>query len=300
MLNTVKKVGPVLALFTPERPEWRMSDIAKALDMPKSSTHSLVCTLADIGLLSTTNNGRYRLGWMLITLGERMRASMSFSSLAVPVMLELSAALRETVLLAVLDRDEVLYLERVEGTHPTVRLAGVRVGARLPAHCTSVGKVLLADRDPAEVRAMIARTGMRQLTKRSLSSLDALEYELEKVRARGYAVDRGEVVPDICCQAVPVLDREGAVIAAMCVGVPKYRFDATRETVLGKLVEAGETISARLVQSELNPERDLPATDPVSDPVAAQLPGSRGRDHPRSNGVPSARRPAAPRATAGV
>jgi DNA-binding IclR family transcriptional regulator len=121
-----------------------------------------------------------------------------------------------------------------------------------------VGKVLLADRDPGDVRAIIARTGMRQLTRRSLSSLDALEYELERVRARGHAVDRGEVVPDVSCIAVPVHDRDGAVIAAMSVSVPNYRFEATRDDILAKLVEAGDTISARLVQTDLLPDRDLP------------------------------------------
>jgi DNA-binding IclR family transcriptional regulator len=62
MLNTVKKIGPVLELFTPERPEWRMTEIAQALARPKSSTHSLLTTLVDIGLLSVTHRGRYRLG----------------------------------------------------------------------------------------------------------------------------------------------------------------------------------------------------------------------------------------------
>jgi IclR family KDG regulon transcriptional repressor len=88
MLTTIQKIGPVLELFTVERPEWRMSDIARELGTPKSSAHSLVATLAEIGLLSVGANGSYRLGWNLLSLSERMRASLDFRQHAVPVMQE--------------------------------------------------------------------------------------------------------------------------------------------------------------------------------------------------------------------
>jgi DNA-binding IclR family transcriptional regulator len=250
MLNTVRKVGPVLDLFTPEHPEWRMTDIAKALGMPKSSTHALVSTLAEIGLLSIGSQGRYRLGWRLLTLSERMRASLDFREVAMPVMTALAAALRETVLLSVLDGDEVLYVERAEGSHPTVRLAGVRVGGRLPLHCSASGKILLADRDPAEVRAIVERAGLRPLTQRSHRGFDELDADLGRVRARGYATDDGEIVVDVCCLAVPVHDRYGAVLAAMSVSVPKYRFAATRDAVLDALSRAGEDVSERLREAD--------------------------------------------------
>lgn len=249
MLNTVKKVGPVLELFTPERSEWRMTEIAQALEMPKSSAHSLLSTMADIGLLSTTNQGRYRLGWMLLTLGDRMRVTVDFRSRVQPLMEELAGRLRETVLLAVLDRDQVLYVERAEGTHPTVRLAGVRVGARLPVHCTAVGKVLLADRDPSEVRAIISRAGMKPFTKRSHSTVEDLENDLAHVRSRGAAFDLGEVSPDVFCIAVPVRDHYRSVVAAMSVSVPAYRFDPSREAVLDALSDTGERASAALASS---------------------------------------------------
>lgn len=261
MLNTVKKVGPVLELFTPERPEWRMTDIANALQMPKSSAHSLVSTMAEIGLLSTSTRGRYRLGWMLLMLSERMRVSLDFRSHVLPIMQELSAELRETVLLAVLDRDQVLYVERAEGTHPTVRLAGVRVGARLSAHGTAVGKVILADRDPGEVRAIIGREGMKRYTERTVQTLEALEDELVSVRARGAAFDFGEISPDVCCIAVPVRDRYGAVVAGMSCSVPEYRFERLRERMLEGLLRAAERAAAALDQEPAAP----------SDPGTVQL-----------------------------
>lgn len=253
MLNTVKKVGPVLELFTPERPEWRVTDIALALGMPKSSTHALVTTMAEIGLLTTTSRGRYRLGWMLLTLSERMRVSLDFRGHVLPIMQQLAADTRETVLLAVLDRDQVMYIERAEGSHPTVRLAGVRIGAHLPAHCTGVGKVILADRNPAEVRAIVERAGMKRFTTRTIATIEALEKDLAAVRRQDAASDVGEISTDVCCVAVPVRDRYGGVVAGMSISMPAYRFDESRERVLEALRAGAQRASMALEEAAVPP-----------------------------------------------
>ncbi|MCW3038862.1 MAG: Transcriptional regulator, IclR [Solirubrobacterales bacterium] len=249
MLNTVKKVGPVLELFTVEQPEWRMSDIARALDMPKSSVHSLVTTLSEIGLLSTSAQGRYRLGWNLLSLSERMRDSLDFRQHALPQMEELAKDLRETVLLAALDRAEVVYVERVEGRHPMVRLAGVATGARAPAHCTAVGKVMLAHRDAAEVRMLLTRAGMKAYTKRTITDLDAFEQEMIKVRAAGHALDLQEIVPEIACAAVPITNHYGTVVAAMSVSMPAYRFPTDRAALLSAMNDAALIVSRRIADA---------------------------------------------------
>lgn len=256
MLSTIKKVAPVLELFTPERPEWRMSEIASELGMPKSSAHSLLSTLADIGLLTTTSRGRYRLGWTLLTLGERMRVSLDFRTHVVPVMEELAAGVRELVLLAVLDRTQALYVARAEGSHPAARIAGVRVGARLPVHCTAVGKVLLASRDPAEVRQMLTGVQLRQLTPRSIVTLDALETVLAQVRADGVAYDFGEAASDISCIAAPVHDRHDCVVAAISVSVPGYRFERVRPRALQAVHTAARAASMALATAELHDQQD--------------------------------------------
>lgn len=260
MLNTVKKIGPVLELFTQERPEWRMTDIARALDMPKSSAHSLVATLAEIGLLSVSSQGRYRLGWNLLSLAERMRASLDFSKHAVPLMQELSAAVKETVLLAALDRHEVVYLERVEGMHPLVRLAGVRVGSRAPAYCTSVGKMLLAHRDAAEAREVLRNMTLRPMTRNTLTTVEALEAEFERIRAQGVAFDMQEIVTDVICVAAPVTDDYGAVVAAISVSLPAYRFEQKRESVVAPLKATAAAVSANLMAAQAV---RVPAATPV-------------------------------------
>jgi DNA-binding IclR family transcriptional regulator len=253
-LNTVKKIGPVLDLFTPEQPEWRMTDIARALNTPKSSAHALVSTLAEIGLLSVGPSGRYRLGLGLLSLSERVRASLDILQYATPPMQELARKTRETVLLATLDRHEVVYIDRVEGTHPAVRLAGVRPGSRVPTHCTAVGKVLLAFRDTTEVRKLMAASTFRKFTPRTITDMDTFEKELVRVRARGVAFDREEVVPGVACMAAPISDRYGAVIAGMSMSLPAYRMpqagSPAAESLVEALVEAAHTVSARVSNAE--------------------------------------------------
>jgi DNA-binding IclR family transcriptional regulator len=255
-LNTVKKIGPVLDLFTPERPEWRMTDIARALDTPKSSAHALVSTLAEIGLLSVTPSGRYRLGLSLLSLSERMRSSLDILKHATPPMQELAQTTRETVLLATLDRHEVVYLDRVEGSHPAVRLAGVRPGSRVPAHCTAVGKVMLAYRDPVEMRKLMASSSFKRYTSSTITTLDALEDNLVTVRARGVAFDLQEVVPDVACVAAPISDRYGTVIAGVSLSLPAYRFPANRQGLIDALVATATTVSSRVAAAEVEQQKE--------------------------------------------
>jgi IclR family transcriptional regulator, KDG regulon repressor len=260
-LNTVKKIGPVLDLFTPEQPEWRMTDIARALNTPKSSAHALVSTLAEIGLLSVGPSGRYRLGLGLLSLSERVRASLDIPRYATPPMQELARTTRETVLLATLDRHEVVYIDRVEGMHPAVRLAGVRPGSRVPAHCTACGKVLLAFRETNEVRELMAASNFRRFTPTTITDIDTLEQELVKVRTRGIAFDREEVVRGVSCMAAPIMDRYDTVIAGMSLSLPAYRMpppgSQPAEALIKALAAAAQTVSARVANAESNvPEPD--------------------------------------------
>lgn len=244
-LTSVRKVGPVLDLFSPEKPEWRLMEISRELGVPKSSTFSLVKTLVELGLLETDSRGAYRLGSKVLCLAERMRAVIDVDRYALGPMEELSGELEETVLLAVLDGQHVIYRQRVEGHHPTVRLAGVKVGARLPAHCTSVGKVLLAFRDPLEVETLYGEFRFKRLTSRTIGDVAQLTSQLDQIREEQLAFDRGEAVAEVACAAVPVRDPNGTVIAAMSVAMPNYRFAGKLErTILGLRTAVYKTTQA--------------------------------------------------------
>jgi DNA-binding IclR family transcriptional regulator len=257
MLNTVAKIGRVLELFTPEHPEWRLVDIARELEIPKSSAHGLLASLADIGILTVTPRSRYRLGWHLLALAERMRASLDFTGPAVGVMQRLSAELRETILLAVLDRHFVLYVERAEGNHPLVRLSGARPGTRLPAHRTAVGKVLLAHADPADVRSRFERVEFDPRGAGSVHNINELERVLMDVRRDGYATDLGEVSPEVACVAAPVRDRHGTVVAAMSVSMPSYRLPTDYSGIVRRMRSAVSEASDAIAAAQLAADEDI-------------------------------------------
>ena len=245
MLTSVKKIGPILELFSPERPEWRLTDVARELDMPKSTVHDLLESLVDVGLLATGQRGRYRLGSGVLSLSERMRAALDFRKHALADMQALSDSVLETVALAVLERHEVVYVERVEGRHPRVRLTGIRVGTTAPAHSTAVGKVLLANCEPDAVR-LLMDDELRPMTRRTITDMETLERELVRVRARGFAVDLCETAPDIACVAAPIRDRYETVVAALSVCMPAYRFEAKRAKVLEHVRRTSTAVSERL------------------------------------------------------
>lgn len=224
-----------------------MTEIARALEMPKSSAHALVTTLAEVGLLSVGPDGLYGLGWNLFSLSERMRAGLEFRQHALPFMQDLAEELGETVLLAVLDGGDVIYVERVDGTHPMVRLAGAQIGTRVPAYCTGVGRALLAHREPLEVRALFASTSLEQRTSRTLATIEELEDALVQTRTQGVAYDFAEAVEDIACVGAPVSDAHGAVIAAVSVAVPAYRFPVPKDR--GPLVRGLKLAAQRTTDS---------------------------------------------------
>src|SRR5919107_5652912 len=143
MARNIRKAMKVLDLFSLERPEWGVSEVARALGLPKSTTSELMSSLADQRLLSRIVKGRYRLGWWLFELSQTLLDTTEFRTEARSVMEELVRCWRETMHLAVLDDAQAVYVEKLQPT-PAVKIKISRAGARLPAHCSGVGKVLLA------------------------------------------------------------------------------------------------------------------------------------------------------------
>lgn len=245
MLQTLQKAVEVLNLFSPAHPEWTVGDIARALEQPKSSTSELLSSMAGQGLLRRTGPGRYRLGWRLLEFGQTLLKTTEFRTEARQVMEEVVARWGETMHLAVLENGQVIYVEKLEGTHAVhISLSGV--GARLPAHCSGVGKVLLAHALWSEVAQILEQQGMHAFTSHTITTPEDLARELELVRQRGYACDQEEVSIGLCCVAAPIYNFEGRVIAAMSISLPTHRFQAQRASYVGLIVEAAQRVSENL------------------------------------------------------
>jgi DNA-binding IclR family transcriptional regulator len=242
MPQTLKKAMQILDLFSLERPEWGVGEVARALELPKSTTSELMSSLAYQRLLSRMAKGRYRLGWRLFELSQTLLDTTQFRSEARRVMKELLETWEETVHLAVLDGVQAVYIEKLQPT-PAVRIWISRAGARLPAHCSGVGKVLLAHSDWEHVAALFENQGMPELTPNTITGLDALADELERVRERGYACDHEETLIGLCSVAAPIYGSRGRAVAAISLSVPAYRFHPKRDKYTAAIIDAARRIS---------------------------------------------------------
>ncbi|OXM51685.1 IclR family transcriptional regulator [Amycolatopsis alba] len=197
--------------------EASLSELATLSGLPMPTIHRLIRTLVDLGYVRQNTNRRYALGARLIRLGEN--ASMQFGSWARPLLAELVDEVGETANLAVLERDEVVYVAQVPSKH-SMRMF-TEVGRRLLPHGTGVGKAMLAHLPSDDVTALLVRTGMPAYTEHTFTDQDALLRELARIAQQGYALDEAEQELGVRCVAVAV---PGAPVpAAVSVSGPSGR-----------------------------------------------------------------------------
>jgi len=236
ILDTLAAVGGDLSLF----------ELSERLDLHKSTIHRLLMVLERHRLVERhPESGKYGLGLKLFELGQNAFARLGIGDRAHPHLERLASEAGETAHLCTLDDGEVLYLEKVEPSR-TVRVPS-GVGHRNPAHCTAVGKALLADLEDAELDAIIRRRGLRQYTPNTITSAAVLRRELRTIRERGYAIDDEEIEEGLRCVGAPVRDHSGRVVASMSVAGPAFRLTRARTQAIARLV----TKAAGALSSEL-------------------------------------------------
>ena len=222
-------------------------DITRKLGLPRTTVHELVTTLAARNYLVTVPEqpGRYQLGVRNYQLGSRYAERLDLAAEGQRVAREVAETCDETVHVAVLEGADVIYIAKVDSTH-AVRMVSA-AGRRLPAHCTSVGKMLLASLPEGELNTRIDSLELIAMTPNSITDPDALRTALLGIRVRGVAVEHRESNPDVSCVAAPVRDSTGRVVAALSVSVPMSRWSEQRELELGELAAKGAAdLSLRL------------------------------------------------------
>lgn len=196
--------------------------VARRVELPKPTVHRLLATLVSIGVVERAGQ-RYQLGMHLFELGQAVAEKTDLREAALPFMEDLYEATHEIVHLAVLDGIEVLYLERIRG-HRSMKLAS-KVGGRQPAHCTGLGKALLAFTPEAAARVLAGPLTRR--TPYTITVHAVLVDELARIRAAGVAFDRDESAVGVHCAAAPVIVGGRAVAAISVTGSPQ-RLDVER------------------------------------------------------------------------
>ena len=236
------------------------SEICSHLSLPKSSAHALLTTMVQRRFVEQEpGSGRYVLGMRLWELANRSVSTLNdLASVANPYMTSVRDAVNETVELAILDGTDVVYIGKCE-TQQLLTLVS-RVGARLPAHATAVGKALLSTLDQAEVQARFANYTFTRYTPNTLGSLRALQNELASVRELGYSEARGDYTEGVHCVAMPVFGHGGSAVAAMSTSVPTNRSSPeTLGLMARELDRAVRALSVRLGHVDAPaPETALP------------------------------------------
>lgn len=215
-VQSVGRALEIIELLARENREMSLTEIAQAMGWPKSTVHGLLATLRTYEYMDqNSQNGCYRLGVRLFELGNVVGRSWNVRAMAVPAMQQLSNTLGEMVQLATEDKGEVLYLEKVDSLR-MMRIVS-EIGARLPMHCSGLGKVLLAYKKPAEVSWILSKKGLPPMTRRTITDPAKLARELEKIREQGYGVDDQEIMEGLRCVAAPIRDWDGTVRYALSV-----------------------------------------------------------------------------------
>ncbi len=245
LIQSVQRAVALLKVFDNGPAELGVSELSRKTRLHKSTASRLLATMEREGLLERVpGTEKYRLGFMLLRLAGQVTHFGDVRTAARPILIELAESLRETVILAVRDGDEVMNVEQFSGPH-LVRDANW-VGRRTTLTCVANGKALLAFQPAAEIERILARP-LPRITDRTITDPQRMRTELALVRERGYALAISEIEEGLHAVAAPVRDASGAVIAAISISGPAYRVSLDRLADYGRLtVGAAAKVASRL------------------------------------------------------
>jgi DNA-binding IclR family transcriptional regulator len=214
-----------------------LKQLALETGLHPSTAHRILAAMAASGFVERADPGTYRLGIRLLELGNLVKSRINIRDSAMPQMQALHEKIGESVNLGVRQGDEIVYVERTSSGRSSVRVVHL-VGARAPLHVTAAGKLYLAEFSKDELREYARRTGLPGLTPTSITTLPALEKEIERVRRHGVAYDNEEIEQGLRCVAAPVRDDIGEVVAGLSVSAPAERYNPEWAALLRATAEA--------------------------------------------------------------
>ncbi len=251
-IKVLDKALKILDAFNEKGKELSSTQIYQALNLNKTTAFRILKILEDSNYLERSPHSlKYRLGFKLYCMGSLVEGLSEIQKIAHPFLVEMVKRCDETVHLAILSHGEALYLDKLEG-QKALRIVS-RVGMRLPAHCSGVGKILLAFVPEEELEQIIAEKGLPRFTRNTITSGKSLRGELAKVRKQGYAVDNEEIIAGAKCVAAPVRDSDGDVLAAISISVPKGRlsrsdFRRTLPLLIGTAGKISEALKEKSIR----------------------------------------------------
>jgi len=250
LVQTIERASSILDILGQSPQGISIRELSTKIKLPKGTTHRLLSSLSYFGYVRQDLKTRnYLLGLKLVELGQLLLGQLDLRKEAEPFLRDLAERTKETVHLVFLDRNEIVYIDKVETEQNSSGLKmASRVGLRNPAHSSAVGKVLLAHFPEEELKNFIKEKGLAERTENTIIDPTQLKDHLKSVRAQGYAIDDEENEKGIRCVAAPIYNEVGKTVAAISISGPAFRITkkVIQEFLKKEVMETALKVSQRL------------------------------------------------------
>jgi IclR family KDG regulon transcriptional repressor len=227
-IQALDRTFDILELLSKEQHGLSLTDIGHRLELHKSTVHRFLQALKERGYIEKTAHGNYRLGMEFIELSSLYLNNLELKTEAQPLLRELASLTANTVFLAFLQDDEVVYIDKME-TFNSLRKYSI-IGRRAPLYCTALGKAMLTGRSDAEIRQLFRGKQLAAFTPATLTDAEKIVREISKTRKRGWSIDDEEYDPGLRCIGAAIQDYRSQVIAAVSTSgsvsmIPKQKVE---------------------------------------------------------------------------
>jgi DNA-binding IclR family transcriptional regulator len=246
-LGSIDKSLQIIDLLSRNGQGLRLSDLSNKLNIPPSSAHHILQTLLPHDyVMQDPETKKYSLGFRFLEIGKRILDSLDIRKIANKHLNELHKACGEAVHLAMLRNAQVIYIDKIDSSMGRLSLA-TYVGFATDAYAAAGGKVLLSGLSPEEVRDLYRDRPLRKFGKRTITNLDQLLEELERIGRQGYAIDDEEYYEGVRCVAAPIR-AGGKIVAAVSItgSVFTMTMDRINEQLKDLVVRTGERTSSEM------------------------------------------------------
>jgi IclR family transcriptional regulator, KDG regulon repressor len=250
LVQTIERVSLILEMVGQNSQGMSIRDLSAGLNLPKGTIHRILSSLSYFGYIRQDPETKiYFLGLKLMDLNAQLSNQLDFRKVAEPILRDLAEKTKQTAHLVILDRDEVVYVDKIETQQQAggLKMAS-RIGSRNPIHSSAVGKVLLAYFPEEAWEDFLNKKGLPRRTANTITDPGSFRDHLKIVRSQGYAIDDEENEKGIRCLGAPIFDGKGRPVAAISISGSVFQVTkkVVHDVMKGEVMAAAAEISQRL------------------------------------------------------
>ncbi len=234
-IQVIDRSFDILELLATEEEGLGITEIARRLDLNKTTVHRIVNAILKRGYIEKTDQGLYQIGLKCVAMASIRLSNLELTTEAKPYLYNLTNILRQVCHLAILDGSDAVYIDKIEFTK-NIRIYS-EIGRRIPVYCSALGKSLLLDKAPKQVEAILKRCEYQVYTKNTLTTMEQVIAEIEEGRKTGWTIDNEEHDRGICCIAAPIYDYTGKIVAAISTSASTFFYTEARQLQIAEMVK---------------------------------------------------------------